>query len=141
MLTLNPNPNPNPPGDPIEHEKGGKEEKLDAKSIKKQKEEAAKFPLLLSVRSGAAVSMPGMMDTVLNLGMNDEVVLRISTITNNTRFAYDTYRRFLQMYGSVVMGVDKDRYQEILTDARSRAGKKKVRVSVRIMIRVQVRVR
>src|SRR5881296_901317 len=64
-------------------------------------------PLLVSVRSGARDSMPGMMDTILNLGMNDEVVEIVAKKTNNTRFAYDSYRRFLQMYGDVVMGVQK----------------------------------
>src|SRR5207244_2825087 len=64
-------------------------------------------PLLVSVRSGARDSMPGMMDTILNLGMNDEVVDIIAEKTNNPRFAYDSYRRFLQMYGDVVMGVQK----------------------------------
>ena len=62
-------------------------------------------PLLLSIRSGAAVSMPGMMDTVLNLGMNDVVAETISRKTGNARFAYDNYRRFLDMFGDVVMGI------------------------------------
>jgi len=64
-------------------------------------------PLLVSVRSGARDSMPGMMDTILNLGMNDELVEIVATKTNNARFAWDSYRRFLQMYGDVVMGVQK----------------------------------
>src|SRR5437867_9562135 len=64
-------------------------------------------PLLVSVRSGARDSMPGMMDTISNLGMNDEVVEIVAKKTNNSRFAYDSYRRFLQMYGDVVMGVQK----------------------------------
>jgi len=64
-------------------------------------------PLLVSVRSGARDSMPGMMDTILNLGMNDEVVEIVAKKTNNTRFAFDSYRRFLQMYGDVVMGIQK----------------------------------
>src|SRR6266496_5293167 len=64
-------------------------------------------PLLVSVRSGARDSMPGMMDTILNLGMNDDVVEIVVKKTNNARFAYDSYRRFLQMYGDVVMGVQK----------------------------------
>src|SRR5213078_1557024 len=64
-------------------------------------------PLLLSVRSGARDSMPGMMDTILNLGMNDEVVEIVARKTKNPRFAWDSYRRFLQMYGDVVMGVQK----------------------------------
>src|ERR1700757_1581944 len=64
-------------------------------------------PLLVSVRSGARDSMPGMMDTILNLGMNDEVVEAVAEKTHNARFAWDSYRRFLQMYGDVVMGVQK----------------------------------
>jgi len=64
-------------------------------------------PLLVSVRSGARDSMPGMMDTILNLGMNDEVVEIVAKKTNNARFAYDSYRRLLQMYGDVVMGIQK----------------------------------
>src|SRR5437867_6411880 len=64
-------------------------------------------PLLVSVRSGARDSMPGMMDTILNLGMNDEVVEIVTKKTRNKRFAWDSYRRFLQMYGDVVMGVQK----------------------------------
>jgi pyruvate,orthophosphate dikinase len=63
-------------------------------------------PLLVSVRSGAAVSMPGMMDTILNLGMNDKAVAGLSRKTGNPRFAWDAYRRFIQMYGDVVMGVN-----------------------------------
>ena len=62
-------------------------------------------PLLLSVRSGARESMPGMMDTILNLGLNDETVEGLAARTSNPRFAYDSYRRFIQMYGDVVMGV------------------------------------
>src|SRR4029077_5374642 len=64
-------------------------------------------PLLVSVRSGARDSMPGMMDTILNLGMNDEIVEVVAKKTNNPRFAWDAYRRFVQMYGDVVMGVQK----------------------------------
>src|SRR3989440_7284412 len=64
-------------------------------------------PLLLSVRSGARDSMPGMMDTILNLGMNDEIVEIVAKKSGNARFAWDSYRRFLQMYGDVVMGVQK----------------------------------
>jgi pyruvate,orthophosphate dikinase len=66
-----------------------------------------KFPLLVSVRSGARDSMPGMMDTILNLGLNDDTVLAFATATKNERFAWDCYRRFIQMYGDVVMGVQK----------------------------------
>lgn len=77
-------------------------------------------PLLISVRSGARVSMPGMMDTVLNLGLNDEAVLGLAAKTNNERFAWDSYRRFIQMYGGVVMGMkpktkeDIDPFEEII---------------------------
>lgn len=70
-------------------------------------------PLLLSVRSGARVSMPGMMDTVLNLGLNDATVKTLADLTN-TKFAYDSYRRFIQMYGSVVLGLDHSKFEEIL---------------------------
>lgn len=66
------------------------------------------FPLLLSVRSGARVSMPGMMNTVLNLGMNDETVKIVAEKSGNEQFAYDSYRRFIQMYGDVVMGVEAE---------------------------------
>src|SRR5207237_4141757 len=72
-----------------------------------KKVEDKERPLLVSVRSGARDSMPGMMDTILNLGMNDEVVEIVAKKTTNARFAYDSYRRFLQMYGDVVMGVQK----------------------------------
>src|SRR5487761_161363 len=64
-------------------------------------------PLLVSVRSGARDSMPGMMDTILNLGLNDETVLTLAAATKNERFAWDCYRRFIQMYGDVVMNVQK----------------------------------
>ena len=67
-------------------------------------------PLLVSVRSGARASMPGMMDTILNLGMNDEVVEGVAQLTGNPRFAYDSYRRFIQMYADVVMGLNKSRF-------------------------------
>ena len=66
-------------------------------------------PLLVSVRSGARASMPGMMDTILNLGLNDEVVEGFAKMTDNPRFAYDSYRRFIQMYSDVVMEVAKAR--------------------------------
>ncbi len=79
-------------------------------------------PLLLSVRSGARVSMPGMMDTVLNLGLNDETVKGLVSMTSDERFAYDCYRRLVQMYADVVMGVSHDRFELILRHARQRAG-------------------
>jgi len=71
-------------------------------------------PMLLSVRSGARVSMPGMMDTVLNLGLNDETVEGLAKLSGDRRFAYDSYRRFIQMYGDVVMGVDHSLFEELL---------------------------
>ena len=71
-------------------------------------------PLLVSVRSGARVSMPGMMDTVLNLGLNDDTVGGLAKSANDPRFAWDSYRRFIQMYGSVVLGVDHHRFEEVI---------------------------
>ena len=70
-------------------------------------------PYLVSVRSGARASMPGMMDTILNLGLNDETVVAMAKLTNNERFAYDSYRRFIQMFSDVVMEVEKSRFDEI----------------------------
>lgn len=75
-------------------------------------------PLLVSVRSGAAISMPGMMDTILNLGINEKVVNGMIKKTNNPRFAWDAYRRFIQMFGDVAMGVDHDKFEEILGNAK-----------------------
>ncbi len=74
-----------------------------------------KDPLLVSVRSGAKFSMPGMMDTILNLGLNDEAVKGLASKTGNTRFAYDAYRRFIQMFGNVVLGIEKEEFEAILT--------------------------
>ena len=71
-------------------------------------------PLLVSVRSGARASMPGMMDTVLNLGLNDETVRGLAQLSGDERFAYDSYRRFIQMYGNVVMGMDHHAFEEVL---------------------------
>jgi pyruvate,orthophosphate dikinase len=79
-------------------------------------------PLLLSVRSGARASMPGMMDTVLNLGLNDETVLAMAKDTGDERFAYDSYRRFIQMYGSVVLDIDHEHFEEILDDEKAKLG-------------------
>src|SRR5262245_59408058 len=73
-----------------------------------------KSPLLVSVRSGARASMPGMMDTVLNLGLNDRTVEGLAAETGDSRFAYDSYRRFIQMYGDVVLGIDHHHFEEIL---------------------------
>ena len=79
-------------------------------------------PLLVSVRSGAPMSMPGMMDTVLNLGMNDQSVQGVIKQTANPRFAWDSYRRFIQMFGNVVMGVDSDLFENALTSRKMMAG-------------------
>ena len=81
----------------------------------------AEKPLLVSVRSGARVSMPGMMDTVLNLGLNDATVQGLATGSGDARFAWDSYRRFIQMYGSVVLGVDHQRFEEIIESAKLEA--------------------
>ncbi|WP_122520355.1 pyruvate, phosphate dikinase [Pannonibacter phragmitetus] len=82
----------------------------------------AQNPLLVSVRSGARVSMPGMMDTVLNLGLNDVTVEAIGRAAGDRRFAYDSYRRFIQMYGDVVMGLDHHAFEEILDEVKDEAG-------------------
>src|SRR6266849_4334852 len=84
---------------------------------------AAENPLLVSVRSGAAVSMPGMMETVLNLGLNDRTVQGLVASTKNPRFAFDSYRRFVQMYGDVVFELGKEPFAEVLEDftCRTRA--------------------
>lgn len=100
---------------------------------KVEKEMGAKFgdsenPLLLSVRSGARASMPGMMDTILNLGLNDETVQALIRKTTNPRFAYDSYRRFVQMYGDVVLGLkpvdkhDEDPFEVILDKKKHKHG-------------------
>lgn len=86
------------------------------------------YPLLVSVRSGARASMPGMMDTILNLGMNDEAVETMARKSNSPRFAWDSYRRFIQMYGDVVMGLkpqekdDVDVFEEIIEDLKEEKG-------------------
>ena len=79
-------------------------------------------PLLVSVRSGARASMPGMMDTVLNLGLNDETVVGLATRANDERFAYDSYRRFIQMYSDVVLGVDHGVFEDLLENYKMDAG-------------------
>ena len=81
-----------------------------------------KNPLLLSVRSGARVSMPGMMDTILNLGLNDETVIALSNKTSNGRFAKDSYRRFIQMYGNVVLGVESHHFEELIENYKLTKG-------------------
>ncbi|HLF61644.1 MAG TPA: pyruvate, phosphate dikinase [Acidimicrobiia bacterium] len=79
-------------------------------------------PILLSVRSGARASMPGMMDTILNLGLNDEVVKNLIEWSGDPHFAWDAYRRFVQMYGDVVLGVEPSLFQEVLVELRNAAG-------------------
>ena len=81
-------------------------------------------PLLVSVRSGARASMPGMMDTILNLGLNDEVVVRFAEKTGNPRFAYDSYRRFIQMYSDVVMEVGKKYFEALIDEMKEKKGVK-----------------
>lgn len=76
-------------------------------------------PLLVSVRSGSRASMPGMMDTILNLGLNDEVVEGLAKLTNNPRFAYDSYRRFIQMFADVVMGLSKSKFETVIDDIKA----------------------
>lgn len=81
-------------------------------------------PLLLSVRSGAKFSMPGMMDTILNLGLNDQTVVALASLTNNERFAWDSYRRFIQMFGNVVLNIDKADFEQLLDDHKKNLGAK-----------------
>ncbi len=105
----------------------GLEEEVDKNVRKLEKAMDAKFgdpkkPLLVSIRSGAAVSMPGMMDTVLNLGLNDEVVAGLIEKTNNPRFVYDIYRRFIDMFGDVVMGCHHEHFEKALAAAKKKAG-------------------
>jgi pyruvate,orthophosphate dikinase len=94
--------------------------KVEALTGKKFGDPAA--PLLVSVRSGARASMPGMMDTVLNLGLNDETVEGLAKLSGDRRFAFDSYRRFIQMYSNVVLGMDHHRFEEILDDHKDRLG-------------------
>ncbi|GAX05668.1 pyruvate phosphate dikinase [Secundilactobacillus pentosiphilus] len=79
-------------------------------------------PLLVSVRSGAAISMPGMMDTILNIGLNDQTVTALATLTHNERFAYDSYRRLLAMFGNVVYGIEEATFDQVLTAAKQAHG-------------------
>ncbi len=104
----------------------GLEEEVDKNLTKLEKAMKAKLgdpdkPLLVSVRSGAAASMPGMMDTVLNLGLNDNVIAGIIKKTSNPRFAYDIYRRFIDMFGDVVMGCDHEYFEEVIHAAKEKA--------------------
>tara|TARA_B100000686_G_scaffold93040_1_gene99434 strand:+ start:6554 stop:9217 length:2664 start_codon:yes stop_codon:yes gene_type:complete len=90
----------------------------DIENITKMNFGGKDYPLLLSVRSGARASMPGMMDTVLNLGLNDETVKGLSKESGDSRFAYDSYRRFIQMYGDVVLGIDSIEFEEIIEEEK-----------------------
>ncbi len=99
--------------------------KLEVKAIEKvvkKKFGDLENPLLLSVRSGARVSMPGMMDTILNLGLNDKTVVALAKKTLNARFAKDSYRRFIQMYGNVVMGVESHHFEELIENYKLTKG-------------------
>ncbi len=98
-----------------------KELKLIEKDVSKKFGDL-KNPLLLSVRSGARVSMPGMMDTILNLGLNDKTVKALAIKTSNGRFAKDSYRRFIQMYGNVVMGVESYHFEELIENYKLTKG-------------------
>ena len=92
--------------------------KIEKKTGKKWN--SANNPLLVSVRSGAAISMPGMMDTILNLGLNDQTVLGLTKKTNNPRFAWDSYRRFIQLFGKVVFGVSDEKFDKVLDAAKKK---------------------
>ena len=94
--------------------------KIEKKTGKKWNSKAN--PLLVSVRSGAAISMPGMMDTILNLGLNDQTVLGLAEKSSNPRFAWDSYRRFIQLFGKVVFGVDDKKFDDVLDAAKKKQG-------------------
>lgn len=101
------------------HEKMAKLEELTGKKFG-----SLENPLLVSVRSGARASMPGMMDTILNLGLNDDTVEVMAKKTNNPRFAYDSYRRFIQMFSDVVMEVEKRKFEDIMDEMKAARGVK-----------------
>ena len=105
----------------------GLDKQIDENLVKLENALGAKFgdtenPLLLSVRSGAAVSMPGMMDTILNLGLNDDAIKGLIARSGSERFAYDAYRRFVQMFGNVVLGVDHDEFEHLLEAKKDAKG-------------------
>ncbi|HVR45177.1 MAG TPA: pyruvate, phosphate dikinase [Candidatus Binatia bacterium] len=116
------------------YEAGGKfpdglQEQVDAALGELEKRAGKRFgsaenPLLVSVRSGARVSMPGMMDTILNLGLNDETVAGLARLTQNERFAWDAYRRFIMMFANVVLDIPKHEFEELIDDARKARGAK-----------------
>ena len=104
-------------------------EELEKKIAQLEKKTGKRFgdparPLLVAVRSGAPYSMPGMMDTILNLGINDEVARGLAELTGDERFAYDAYRRFIQMFGRIAMGVKGDRFEKLLEETKERLGVK-----------------
>ncbi len=104
-------------------------EELEKKIAQLEKKTGKRFgdparPLLVSVRSGAPYSMPGMMDTILNLGINDEVARGLAELTGDERFAYDAYRRFIQMFGRIAMGVKGDKFEKLLEETKERLGVK-----------------
>ncbi|MDD5015073.1 MAG: pyruvate, phosphate dikinase [Atribacterota bacterium] len=97
-----------------------KENLIKLEKVSKKKLGDPKNPLLVSVRSGAAISMPGMMDTVLNLGLNDITIQGVIQNTKNERFAYDSYRRFIQMFGNVVLGIEHDKFEHLLEEIKEK---------------------
>jgi len=97
-----------------------KENLTKLEKVSKKKLGDPKNPLLVSVRSGAAISMPGMMDTVLNLGLNDITIQGVIQNTQNERFAYDSYRRFIQMFGNVVLGIEHDKFEHLLEEIKEK---------------------
>jgi len=105
----------------------GLDQEIKKALIRTEKEMGKKFgdeknPLLFSVRSGAKFSMPGMMDTILNLGLNDRIVLGLAEMTHNYKFAYDSYRRLIQMFGNIVLGIAKEEFEDILKMIKEEAG-------------------
>ncbi len=107
----------------------GLDKEVDEAIVRLEQKSGKKFgdlkdPLLVSVRSGAAVSMPGMMDTVLNLGLNDAAAAGLAETTGNPRFAYDCYRRLVQMYGEVVDGIEPNMFEDALTELKEKRGVK-----------------
>src|SRR4030043_1216429 len=85
---------------------------------------SSQSPLFFSVRSGAAISMPGMMDTILNLGLNDKTLESLIQITSDGRFAFDAYRRFIQLFGKIALGVEENEFDQILNEAKEKVGAK-----------------
>lgn len=113
-------------GKKISDEVVGQVEKgvLELEKVSGKKFGSLENPLLVSVRSGARVSMPGMMDTILNLGLNDDTVEVMGKLTNNVRFAYDSYRRFIQMFSDVVMGIEKRKFEDKIDAMKAAKGVK-----------------